>query len=92
MTLAGLAPKVPTASPAPDNGKVAVATLLVKATLPLALPLVCGANVTVRLELCPGASVTGKVNPLTLKPAPEGVALVIVTLLPPEFVMVAVWF
>jgi hypothetical protein len=40
------------------------------ATLPLVLAADCGANVTLKDALCPGASVTGELNPEMLKPAP----------------------
>jgi hypothetical protein len=40
------------------------------ATLPLALPADCGAKVTLKDALCPGASVTGVLNPEMLKPVP----------------------
>ncbi len=80
---------MPNDSPVPDRDKVAVATLLVKAIFPVTLPLACGAKVTEKADVCPGESVKGKLIPLTPKPAPVGVALVTVTLLPPELVMVA---
>jgi hypothetical protein len=66
--------------------------LLVNATLPVALPAACGANATVKLELCPGVRVKGVASPLIENPAPAAVALVMVTELPPEFVMVTGWF
>jgi hypothetical protein len=65
--------------------------LLVNAILPLTLPPFCGAKVTVKAELCPGVNVVGNVSALTPKPAPMAVTLVTVTLVPPEFVMVAGW-
>ena len=66
--------------------------LLANATLPLTVPATCGANVTVNPELCPGARLKGVVSPLIVKPAPAAVAPVMVTELPPEFVMVTGWF
>jgi hypothetical protein len=62
--------------------------VLVNATLPVALPAACGANVTVKLELCPDVNVKGVASPLIENPAPAAVALVIVTEVPPELVMV----
>ena len=41
-----------------------VEALLVKEMLALAVPLVCGANVTVNGILCPAAMVRGRVMPL----------------------------
>ena len=40
------------------------------ATLPLKLPVDCGAKVTLKDVLCPGISVTGVVIPETLNPVP----------------------
>ena len=59
-------------------------------TLPVALPVAAGANFTLKLTLCPLFSVTGKVNPLMLKPVPDAAAAVIFRLDPPEFVKVSV--
>jgi hypothetical protein len=39
--------------------------------LPLAEPVVCGANVTEKLMLCCGAKVIGRLGPLKLNPVPE---------------------
>ena len=58
----------------------------------MAAPADCGANVVVKFALCPGDSVTGKLIPLVLNPAPAAVALLMVTALPPELVTVPVWF
>ena len=92
LALAGLAPSAPTPCPDPVSCRLTVATLLVNATLPVTFPVACGANPTVKLELCPGPRLNGMLSPLTVNPAPAAVAPVIVTELPPEFVMVAVWF
>jgi len=81
---------VPTACPVPASATLAVAILLVNAMLPVAAPADCGANVAVKFTLCPGESVTGKLIPLVLNPAPAAVALVIVRALPPELVTVPV--
>jgi hypothetical protein len=90
-TLAGFAPSDPAASPDPVRARFTVAMLLANATPPLALPAACGANVTVNPELCPGVSVKGVASPLTVKPVPVAVAVVIVTAMPPAFVMVTGW-
>ena len=90
-TLAGFAPSVPTACPVPVSPRLTAARLLVNATLPVTLPAACGAKATVKLELCPGVSVKGVGSPLIENPAPAAVALVIVTELQPEFIIVTGW-
>lgn len=89
LTVDGLAPSVPDAVPVPDNAKLAVALLPLKAMFPVTLPAVCGEKETENAALCPGLSVIGNARPLIPKPAPVAVALLIVRLLPPEFVTVA---
>jgi hypothetical protein len=66
--------------------------LPVNTTLPVALPAACGAKAIVKLELCPGVNVKGVASPLIENAAPAAVALVIVTELPPEFIIVTGWF
>jgi len=63
------------------------------ARLPLALLPEVGAKVTLRLALWPGFKVIGRFMPLALNPEPLAPAAEIVTLAPPEFVMVSakVW-
>ena len=56
--------------------------------LPLAAPLVVGANNTVNGALCPAFNVTGRVRPFKLNPLPLAVAAEMVRLVPPEFVSV----
>ena len=56
--------------------------------LPVAAPLVVGANTTVNDMLCPAFSVTGTVMPLKLNSLPLAVAAEMVTAVPPEFVRV----
>ena len=43
---------------------------LVIDSLPVADPLDCGVKVTLNALVCPAASVTGRLNPFSLKPAP----------------------
>jgi len=62
--------------------------LLVMETLPLALPVVVGANVAVNVVFEPSLTVTGSVSPEMLKPVPLVLAAVIVTLAVPELVSV----
>ena len=57
--------------------------------LPLAAPLVVGANCTVNDVLCPAFNVTGTVEPLRLNPLPRAVAAEMVRAVPPEFVSVS---
>jgi hypothetical protein len=80
-------------TPDPDSEIVAgeLDALLVIETLPVTLPVVVGANVTVRIIFCPASSVSGGVTPLALKPAPETVTWEMVTLELPVFESVAVW-
>lgn len=68
--LVGFDPSVPGATPVPDNGILRVGAVEVIVTLPLILPELPGVNVTVKLVLCPAASVTGAVIPLKLNPEP----------------------
>ena len=60
-------------------------------TVPLLLPPEVGANITLKFVLCPGARLSGRVNPDTLKPAPETEACETVTVEPPELVSDSGW-
>jgi hypothetical protein len=53
--------------PVPDSACVSgeLLALLPKESVVEALPLVCGANLSVMDKLCPAAMVTGKVSPVT---------------------------
>jgi hypothetical protein len=62
--------------------------LLMSATLPVALPAVVGANVTVNVADCPAARVSGSVMPVALKPAPVTFICEIVVFAFPELVTV----
>ena len=57
-------------------------------TLPLADPELLGANLTLNDVLCPAFKVSGRDNPLMLKPVPLADAAEIVTLEPPLLVNV----
>jgi hypothetical protein len=59
-------------------------------TLPVAEPVVVGANFALKLTLWPAVSVVGVVKPEMLKPVPEAVAEFTVTFAEPEFVKVIV--
>ena len=71
LRLVGFDPSAPT-TPAPDRGTVRVGLVAfdVIVTLPLALAADCGANVTLKLVLCPAVSVIGAVIPLRVNPVP----------------------
>ena len=72
LTVVGFEPRVPGATPVPDNGMVRVGleALEVIVALPLTLPADAGVNVTVKVALCPPVNVTGVVIPLRLSPVP----------------------
>jgi hypothetical protein len=53
--------------------------LLVSVRVPVAAPAVEGSNCTVRVAVCVGFSVSGKVAPETVNPAPATAAAVMVT-------------
>src|SRR3989442_12593413 len=59
-------------APVPVKGMVLgeLGALLTSETLPDALPVVVGANCTLKVLDCPGGRVSGNVSPLMLKPAP----------------------
>jgi hypothetical protein len=91
LRLVGFDPSAPAAVPVPDNGIVSVGfdAFEVIVTFPLALPADGGVNDTLKVALCPAASVTGVEIPVRLNPAPLTPACEIVTLDPPELVMVS---
>ena len=72
LRLAGLGVRSPGEIPVPDKGMVSVGfdPFEVTVTVPLALPVVVGANVTLKLVLCPDVRVTGVETPLRVKPVP----------------------
>src|SRR3984885_3506655 len=65
LRLVGFAPSAPTAAPVPVNGKDSegLGAFEVIVTLPLALPVVSGANETVNVVLCPALSASGVAMP-----------------------------
>ena len=79
-------------APVPDNAISAVLLdpLKLSETCPLTAPPAVGANFTPNVLSCPGANVKGRLNPVTLKPAPVTVACEIVRLAPPVFCRVSV--
>jgi hypothetical protein len=68
--------------------RLGLAPLEVTLMLPLATPVVVGANSTLNDVLCPAFKVTGTVMPLRLNPLPLAVAAEMVRVDPPELVSV----
>ena len=65
-----------------------VTWLVVIKRLPEALPIASGANLAVKVALCPSANFNGSDGPVTAKPPPDATALVTVKAVGPEFVRV----
>src|SRR5260221_6514123 len=70
--LVGFDPSAPAVMPVPVNGMFSVGFEAVEviAILPLTAPAAVGLNNTLKVALCPAASVTGALIPLTLDPDP----------------------
>ena len=82
---------VPTAAvPDPDREMVSVGleAFEVTVTLPLAAPVVVGANLTVNVALCPAVKVKDELMPLSVNPVPLIATFETDTLDPPVFVIV----
>jgi hypothetical protein len=92
VMLVGDADATAAIAPVPDSAISAVLLdpLKVSETCPLTGPAAVGPNFTPNVVSCPGAKVSGRLNPVTLKPAPVTVACEIVRLAPPEFCKVSV--
>ena len=93
LRLVGLAFKREVAvAPVPLNARAVgeLVALLARERLPDALPETAGAKATLKLALCPAATVMGKVRPLTENPVPERVSLETVKLAVPELVSLTV--
>jgi hypothetical protein len=60
--------------------------LLTNETLPVTAPALAGENATLKLELCPGVKVRGRVRPLMTKLCPDTVACEMDRFAVPEFV------
>lgn len=67
------------------------AALLVSVRAPLTVPVAVGANLICSVAVAPGLSVTGKLDPDTLKPEPVTEAALMVSAALPDDVMVRVW-
>jgi len=76
LRLVGFDPSVPCVTPVPVTGMVRVGLDAVEVivTLPLALAVDVGANLTLKVALWPAVRVSGVVMPLRLKPVPLMVA------------------
>jgi hypothetical protein len=91
LRLEGLDPNVPNAVPVPASGivRIGLDAFELIVTSPLMSPLEVGENVTLKLAICPGLSVSGAVIPLRANPVPLTPTCEMVTLVPPEFVIVS---
>jgi hypothetical protein len=87
---AGVRTAAPTAVPLSGIAKLGFEAFEVTVTVPANVPADVGANITVKVVLCPGVSVTGGVIPEMLYPAPATATAEIVALVPPVFVTVSV--
>lgn len=78
------------AIPVPDSVMESgeLVALLATDTLPVALPVVEGVNMAVRVAVCPAARINPEETPETAKPAPEMVTLETVMVEFPAFVSV----
>ena len=92
--LDGFAVKDPAVTPFPERVQVIgdPAAFDATVTVPDTFAVEVGVKVTLKVVLCPAVNVSGVVMPLNVNPAPVTVALLMVTLDPPLFVMVAVCF
>ena len=91
LKLAGEAINCPTAAPVPviEMMSDGLEAFDVIEMLPVALPAEVGLKPAPKVKLCPGASVKGKLSPVTLKPDPEALAWLTMTVDPPELVRVS---
>lgn len=83
--------EAPTAEPVKATLRVEFDALEEIETFPLKLPVDCGAKVTAKDVVCPGARVSGVLMPETLKPVPLAVTCEIDAVAPPVFWIVSVW-
>ena len=90
LRLVGVAPNAPAVGAVPDNPifRVGLDALLTIARLPVRVPLLCGAQRTLKVVFCPAVRVRGKLSPLMVNADPVTVACEMVTLEPPELVSV----
>ena len=91
VKLVGLAVKLPATTAVPVSAMFnrLFEPSLVTARLPVALPADCGLKTTLKLMLCPGDNVTGRLNPAVLKPAPVTATCKIVSVFPPVLLKIS---
>jgi hypothetical protein len=94
LRLVGFGVNCPWLVPVPERAKLALPAFVVKATLPVKLPLFGGANVSLADELLPACSVIGSVRLLIVNPAPLKAAWLTTRSAVPvlEMVMLLCWF
>ena len=90
LKLAGLVDNMPDTTPVPASGtlRTEAVPVLVSARLPATLPTVCGWKTMLKLVVCPGVRVMGKLRPARAKFALLTLAAVMSRLDPPELVTV----
>ena len=91
-TLPGLTDSCPGELADPDKAMAGLGFVAfeVRVRFPVVVPLVCGVNATLKVRLCPGVSVCGTLNPLTLNAADDTTACEMLTLALP--LLVTVWY
>jgi hypothetical protein len=87
LKVTGLGVICPWVTAVPVSGTASVGFVAVEliVSVPLITPALAGANLTLKVAVCPLVTVAGKVGPVKLNPLPEAEALEIVTLEPPVF-------
>jgi len=93
LKLVGVAERLPAATAVPERARLTalLEPLSVSTRVPLALPADSGAKTTLKLVLCPGIRVKGRLKPVVLKPSPVTAAWLIVRLVTPVFDNVSDW-
>jgi hypothetical protein len=81
------------ATPMPASATTSgeLGALFTSVTLPVMLPATAGVNPRVKLEEPPGATVSGNVRPVRLKPVPASAACVTLRFAVPVFLIVSSW-
>jgi hypothetical protein len=93
LRLAGFGPRTPATTPVPINPifNTGFEASDAMETVPLATPVVVGANEIVKVVLCDGVRVRGAASPLIWNPLPPIAACATFTLVAPLLVKVTVW-
>ena len=72
LIVAGVTVSRPAVAPVPAKGMMSDGVEgLVASMLPLKAPADDGANVTLKVKLCPAAKINGSVTPVTENPVPD---------------------